>query len=91
MERRKISKVKEVNLVEPMTWLKEDGTIHPIRKFCGDRGFYIVERDGQCYVVFDTNTSVSQVGILLAIKEKFDDLEGEEIKDTGGNASETEE
>lgn len=90
MERRKISKVKEVNLVEPMTWRKEDGTIHPIRKFCGDRGFYIVERDGQCYVVFDSNTFVYPAGILFAIKEKFDDLEGEEIK-AGGNASETEE
>lgn len=89
MERRKIAKVEYVNLVEPLTYHKKDGSVHAVKKF-GCSSHYVVERDGQCYVVFSASGYPCSDGLLFAIKEKFDDLEGEEIKD-GSKSSETEE
>ena len=86
MERKKITKAQEVNLVEPLTWHEKDGTVHTVKKFKTGKGFCVVERDGQCYVVFDPSGYSSSIGLMFAIKEKFDDLEGEEIK-AGSNAS----
>ena len=88
MERRKITKVEYVNLVEPLTYHKRDGSIHAVKKL-GCNSHYVVERNGQCYVVFNPTGYQSSDGLLFAIKEKFDELEGEEIE-SGSNASETE-
>lgn len=89
MDRRKIAKVDVVNLVEPLTWHKKDGTEHPVKRLTAVHGHSILERDGQCYVVYNISGYPCFDGLLFAIKEKFDDIEGKEIK-AGGDASENE-
>lgn len=88
MERKKIAKVEEVNLVMPLSYRTADGRICLVERFHRTRGFFVFERGGQCYVTFNEDSHPLIEGLVFAIKEKFDDLEGEEIKDAGGNASE---
>ena len=83
MKRGKLTSAEEVYLKEPMLFHTEDGKLAPIKKLVNSKGFYIVEEEGECYVVLSLDTDKKSVGLLLPVKEKFDDLE-----EAGGNTSE---
>ena len=83
MKRGKLTSAEEVYLKEPMLFHTEDGKLSPVKKLFNSKGFYIVEEEGECYAVLPPNPNKIVVGLLLPVKEKFDDLEG-----VGSNTSE---
>lgn len=88
MVRRKIVKC-EVWLKEPMLCRQKDFNYGYIKKVAnGDGGeLVIVEKDGQSYVWLP----FMELRVYAPIVEKFDDLEGEKEKQTGGKSSEKKE
>ena len=83
MKRGKLTLAEKVHLKEPMLFHTESGSLAPIKNLVNSKGFYIVEEEGECYAVLSLDTSNKSVGLLLPIKEKFDDLE-----EAGSNTSE---
>ena len=83
MKREKLTSAEEVHLKEPMLFHTEDGKLSPVKKLVNSKGFYVIEEEGECYVVLSLDVSNKEVGLLLPIKERFNDLE-----EVGSNTSE---
>lgn len=86
MTRIKIMDKGTVTLKEACYWRCKDGHFGKIRTLFGDEMF-IVEMEGQCYAKLSDLKHYED--FCIPIVEKFDDIEGEEIK-AGCDASENE-
>lgn len=78
MVRFKITTQDELTLKTPMSYL-EKGKIMPLKILCGKCEKYIIENDGECFVVISPSGEFAKEGIMFPIIGRIDDYEGAEF------------
>lgn len=79
MTRMKITRKTTLRFRDTLSYLTQKGEVKPVLVFRSLSPKYVIERDGECFLVLNGDRCAT-FGLLYPLDERFDDIEGVEVK-----------